>query len=258
MKKHINIIINLTFFTAVVLVACIIATLGLAKKINQNHLQYNQGLTGTVIKQSIPILALSRGIIKKIYVRPGEEVKKNELLVELDNPLLAGKIEALQTYQDNVSAQTEAKVAEEEMKGWKIYSPVNGVVTDLFITEGSPVEDLAKVLNIYSNENILLLANLDNDQYAAVQQLHETSAYSKRLNQNFTIQPDILQPDEKVDNLNEKKIGLYFTFKDKSEAQSLLNNEDLDLNIGQSTNNILKPTDYIVNFWNQIFKSLKK
>jgi multidrug resistance efflux pump len=259
MKKSLHIFVNIIFFATVITVACAIAMLALVKKIDQERIQYNDGLTGTVVKQSVPVLALSQGIVKKVYIRPGEEVKKDQLLVELDNPVLAGKIQALQNYPDNVSAQTEATVAEEEKKGWKMYAPVDGVVTDVLVTEGAPVQELTKVVNIYSNDNILLLAYLSNDQYAALQQLHTTKAYSQRLNQDFTIEPDILQPDEKTDNYNEKKIGLYFTFKDNQEAQSLLNDEDLDLNLTPSSSQpVFKPIDYIVNFWNFITKQHKK
>lgn len=250
MNKSTRFIINTIFFTTVVLVAVIIATMSLTKKIDKDREQYNSGLKGAVIKQEVPIMAVSRGVVKKLHVRVGQEVKKNDLLVELENPVLAGKIKALENYKDNVSAQTEAKVAQEEMKGLKIYSPVNGVVTDMTITEGAPVDDLSKIVTIYSNENILLLADLSDDQYEIIQQLGETNAYSKRLNQNFTIQPDILQPEEKLDKYNEKKIGLYFRFKDKTEAQSLLQNEDLELNLMPQSAQIMKPMDHIVNFWN--------
>lgn len=249
MHKTLRISINILFFLTVIVIASTIATMALVKKIEKNQSQYNDGIVGVVVKQQVPILALSRGIVKKVYIRPGVSVAKNDLILELENPVLAGKIAALGNYPDNVSAQTEAKVAQEEMKGWKIYSPVDGVITDLLITEGSPVQELMNVANIYSNENILMLANLSDDQYLAVQQLHEITAYSNRLNQNFAIQPDILQPDEKVDELNEKKIGLYFRFNDKDAAQSLLHNEDLELRITQQDTKIIKPIDYIINFW---------
>src|SRR5260370_33898612 len=104
MKKFIGVGLNIIFFTIVVLLAFVIATISLTKKVNDARAQYDQGLKGTVIKQEIPILSLSSGVVKKINVRAGQEVKKNDLLVELDNPVLSGKIQALQFYKDNVSA----------------------------------------------------------------------------------------------------------------------------------------------------------
>lgn len=249
MNRSIHIFINVLFILTVVIVAVIISTMALSKKIERDREQYSNNLKGTIIKQEVPILASSRGIVKKIHVRVGQEVKKNDLLVELDNPVLAGKIKALEQYPDNLSAKTEARVAQEEMKGLRLYAPANGVVTELVVAEGSPVDALGEIMTMYSNEDILVLADLSEDQYSIIQQLGETNAYSTRLNQNFTIQPDILQPEQKLDKYNEKKIGLYFKFKDKEEAQSLLHNEDVELNINGPSSEVIKPIDYIVGFW---------
>lgn len=258
MNRLAGIILNTLFFTVVVVIAFTIATVAITKKVNEARLQYSDGLKGTVVKQVVPVLAFSRGIVKAIHVKVGQEIRKDDLLIELENPVLAGKIKALENYPDNISAKTESTVAQEEIKGLKIYSPANGVVTDILVTEGSPVEDLAKLINVYSNENIMLVANLTDDQYLAIQQLHEARAYSRRLNQHFIVQPDILKPDVKGVETGEKKIGLFFTFKDKQEATSLLNNEDLDMLLVQNDSKITKPVDYIVNFWNTLLLPSKK
>lgn len=258
MNKFWNFLLNFIFFSIIVVIAFSIATIGLTKKVNEYASQNTDQLKGTVIKQNIPILSFSQGIVKKVHVRLGEEVRKNDLLVEIDNPVLKGKIEALQKYPDNISAQTEAQVAKEELKGLQIYSPVDGAVADISVSEGSPVENLAKVMTIYSNDNIQLLADLTDKQYIAVQQMHEAKAYSSRLNQNFSLQPDILRPEEKVSLFGDKKIGLYFNFKDKNEAASLLDNEDLDIQLSAQQEKINKPIDFFVNFWNKIISNGKQ
>lgn len=252
MKQSAGFFLNVFFFTLIIIIAFTVATIALTKKVNEYQTQYSNQIVGSVVKQSIPILSFSEGVVKKIHVKVGQQVKKNDLLVELDNPLLVGKIEALQKYPDNVSAQTEAQVALQQLQGLKVYSPVDGVVKEIDVNEGSPVTDLGKLMTVYSNDNIELLANLTDDEYAAMQQMHETQAYSKRLNQNFALQPDILRPDEQVNNFNEKTIGVYFTFKDKNEAQSLLDNEDLDLHVATVQDQIEKPIDFFVHFWNSI------
>lgn len=258
MKKLFSFLLNISFFLIVILLAVIIATSSLVKKINDSKIASDHTIKATVIKQTIPILAYSQGIVKKIHIRVGEKVRKNELLIEMNNPLLVGKIKALESHPDNISAQTEADVAKEEMKGFRIYSPVDGVVTNIVITEGSPVETLTKMMELYSNDRIQLLVYLTNEQYVAIQQLHELQAYSDRLNQNFIIEPDILQPSETANNLNEKQIGLFFTFKDSSEAESLLNNEDLQLQLTQSQNITKKPIDYLISFWISVTNAYTK
>lgn len=257
MKKYVRVLINICFFGSIVCISLIIATLSLTKKINNDAIQYDKGITASVVKQQVPILSFSTGIVKKMHVRIGQKVKKNDLLLELENPLLEGKIQALQSHKDNLSAQTEADVAKEEMKTFEIYSPINGVVTDMYVSVGAPVQSLTKLLNLYSDDNIELLANLSDSEYQAIQQLPEIKAYSKRLNQEFIIQPDILQPNETVNQLDKKQIGLFFSFKDKEGAQSLLENEDVSLQLQQTNTHIEKPIDYIVNFWNRVFGKKK-
>lgn len=258
MKKIISIIINSIFFLIIIIIAVVTATIALTKKVNDDRKLYNQGITGTVIKQEVPILSFSQGVVKNIDVRVGQNIKIGDPLMEIENPVLVGKIQALKAYPDNISAQTEAKVAQEELKGLNIISSINGVVTEIDVTEGSPIENLGKVMVIYSNDNIHLLAHLTDDQFQKIEQLHQAVAYSTRLNQNFVVVPDILSPDEKLNDIGVKQIGLYFKFKNKTDAASLLNNEDLTLNLSTDDSKILKPVDFFVNFWNSILSTNNK
>lgn len=255
MRKKINILLNFIFFSIVIFIAFCITTIALTAKINEGRKNMSNGIKATVIKHETPILAFTSGVISKIYFKVGQEVKKNELLVEIDNPMLKGKIDALKQYKDNVSAQTEARVAEEELKGLKIYSPVNGVVTEISVDEGSPVQELSKIMTLYSNDDVRLIATLGDQDYQTIEKMAKINAYSARLNQNFAIRPDILRPYEKTDDLDEKKLGLYFVFEDPVEAKSLLNDEDLKIDLKNQDEKIFKPIDLLVNFWDRtIFK----
>src|SRR5947209_2978318 len=96
-----RLLINTIFFGMVVLVALVIATISLTKKINDNNIQYDGGIKAVVIKQSVPVLAFSEGIVKEIYVRVGQQVNKGDILIDLENPVLQGKITALSSHPDN-------------------------------------------------------------------------------------------------------------------------------------------------------------
>ncbi len=258
MRNIFTLILNIVFFSFVVLSAFAVSTIALTKKVNEYRAQITKGITATVIKQELPVVSFSSGFIKKLYVKEGKEVKKNDLLVEIDNPVLKGKIQALQNYPDNVSAQTEARVAQEEMKGLSIYAPVDGFVSGVTITEGSPVENFSKLMTIYSNENVEVLADLTDDQYLTAQQMHEIKVYSKRLNQDFVVVPDVLRPDTKKGEFQTKQIGLYFVFKDSIAAKSLLNNEDIQLELNTQSDTTRKPIDIFVDFWNSLLLDKKK
>lgn len=258
MRNIFTTILNILFFSVVVISAFAVSTIALTKKVNEYRAQEQRGISATVIKQQLPIVSFSSGYVKKIYAKEGKEVKKNDLLVEIDNPVLKGKVLALQNYPDNVSAQTEAKVAEEEMKGLNVYAPVDGFVSDVAVTDGSPVETFSKLMTVYSNENVEVLADLTDDQYLQTQQMHELKVYSKRLNQDFVVVPDVLRPDTKTNGLQTKQIGLYLVFKDPTAAKSLLNNEDVQLELNTTNDTARKPIDIFVDFWNSLLLDKKK
>jgi hypothetical protein len=81
--------------------------------------------------------------------------------------------------------------------------------------------------------------------------------YSERLNQSFPVKVEKLRPEEKdPTGANKKKIGLYFTFVNKDDSASLLHNEDLELKLISTEEQVSKPIDFFVNFWNGLL-SLK-
>ncbi len=257
MKKFASLFLNFIFFSIVILLAFVIATIALTKKVNEYAHRYNQSIKGTVIKETIPVLSSGSGIVKKIYVQTGQVVKKDDMLIELDNQVLQNKIDVLKQYTDNVSAQTEAQIAEQELGNLKITAPTDGMIGDITVTEGTPVEITNKLLTLYSNKNIRLLAGLTVDEYQAIKNMQQIQAYDERLNQSFYIIPDILNPNENTatdvsTSITEKKIGLFFKFQDPNDALSLLNDEDLTLELNTQNQKINKPIDYFVNFWNQL------
>lgn len=259
MRTFIAFLLNSLFFAVIVLVAVSISTIALAKKVNEYRAQARHGIKGTVVKDEIPVLSFTNGVVKKLYIKPGDEVKKGDLLVQIENPLLKSKVDTLAQFKDNVSAQTEAKVATEELKRLSLTSPVDGIISEVFTTEGSPVESFSKVLTILASNNAKLLSELTLSEYQTVEHLPSVTAYSPRLNQSFTVKLDSLKPNEKTSinpetGVKEKNIGLYFTFASNSVAQSLLNNEDLDLLL-EKQDATYKPIDYFVDFWNSILKN---
>lgn len=258
MKKFISFILNGIFLIAIIGIAVTVSTLALTKKVNEYKKQNSKGIVATVVKQQIPVLSFSKGIVKKIHVKVGQQVKKGEFLVEIDNPVLRGEVNALKTFSNNVSAQTQAKVAQSELNNLNITSPVNGVVSEILVTEGTPIDQLNKVLTMYDNANIRLLAYLTVTQYQAMQQQAKISVYSERLQQDFFVKPESLSPDEKQTNIDQKKIGLYFVLQNKADAVSFLNNEDVAVRFYKQPENSNKPIDVFINFWNNVLGKEEK
>jgi multidrug resistance efflux pump len=248
--KHIaNKLINAAIFLVVILLAVGIATFALTKKVNEYSNQYSRGIQGSVMKREVPLVATSRGSVQKVYVSIGDSVKKEEPLVELENAVLGAKIKELEKNPDNVSAQTEAGVAKEELKGLTVYAPVDGVIKDISIVEGSPVDQITKVGTLYSNDDVKISTQLSLDEYVRIRNQHAIMAYCPRLNQMFGIQLDTLKPEEKNSEQG-KKLGVYFTFQNKQAALSVLQNEDLEIRLEDTRKKIEKPVDVFINFWN--------
>lgn len=256
MKKIINKYLPLTFNIIVgfivVITAVSIATIALTKKVNETNANYNQNITATVVKQSVTILSLTDGVIEKVYVKTGDEVKKGDVLVRMSNSSLQDKIRVYEQFQNNVSAQTEANLSKLDLNNLTVYAPIDGIIGEVSATDGSSVSQFTKLMTIYSSNGIRLLANLTEGQYQSLQNSHEILAYSDRLSQSFQITPTILRPDEQssLNNSYGKKIGLYFEFNNPKDGVSLLNNEDLKLQFGNKQEGAQKPIDFFVNFWN--------
>jgi len=255
-KANMKKIIDVVGLIAIFIFAGAISTIGLTVKANQQKQKTQADMVVTVYKKEIPILSSTKGIIKKIHIRPGQEVRRGDTLVEIDNPLLKGKIDALQNYPDNLSAQTEAEVAKIELNYLTVTSPVDGVVSEIDVVDGAPVQDLGLLMTMYSNEDITLATDVYTDQYLQIKQYAQISAYDARLDQTFILTPSVLKPEISTPEITDKKkIGLYFNLANKGDSASLLQNEDLELKLPQDEKKSQKPVDHIINFWNSILFS---
>lgn len=251
MKKILIVIMNFLFYSIVILIAIIISSIALTKKVDDYRLQNQQGISGTVVKQQIPVLAFEPGVIEKLDVTTGDKVTKGDVIVLMDNPDLLTQVNTLEQFKNNSSAQTEAQVGEQQLNNLTIKAPVDGIIGPIEVAQGTPIQSLTKLLTIYSNIDIKLLVYLDESEYAALQQIRGIRAYSPRLNQSFNITPDVLSPhEEKLSPTTSKKIGLYFKFDNPIEAQSLLDNEDLQLDLTNKLVVSYEPLILFVNFWN--------
>lgn len=244
MKKLFVLFLNLLFFTAVTGIAVVIAMYAYTNKISKTD---NESIQGTVRKKNLIVFAGTKGIIRKIDVRTGQEIAKGDLLAELSP--LEDKAATLSARKENTTKQAGKK-----NDNTFIRSPVNGVVSNIILNENMPVDEDTRLLSLYSNEDIQFSVDLTLDQYQKLTQSAETSAYSNRLNENYLIKFDTLNPEEHLDTSltkPEKKIGILFSFVKDQDAKQLLNNEDLDLKINRKQP-YGKVTGFIMDFWDSL------
>jgi multidrug efflux pump subunit AcrA (membrane-fusion protein) len=249
MKKFLSFFINTLYFLFVIALALAISTIALTKKVNQSK-AYVNNLKGSVVKEKVVVLTLTRGIIDTLYVKNGQIVKKGDIIVKMSNPVLESNYKVYQQRTNNESAQTQANIAKVSLENLTIKAPVDGVVGELYAAEGSSVDEFSKIIILYSSDDIRLQADLTAEQYQRIQKLAKVTAYNTRLNQSFVLKPGLLKAEEKSPTgASEKKIGLYFTFENDDQAAALVNNEDLTINLEDDTHT-RKPVDLFIDFWN--------
>jgi hypothetical protein len=100
------------------------------------------------------------------------------------------------------------------------------------------------------------VADLDTDQYLQVKQQSKVPVYNPRLNQIFLLSPSLVRPDVQLPETPDKdvkKIGLYFTLAKSSDASSLLQNEDMQIDFdNQASTSPTTPLGIVVKFWNNL------
>lgn len=253
MRTFFNSVINLCLLGVITAICLIATTITLTQRIDDYRNQYKQGISVTVVKQEIPIVSLVSGTVNDIRVQLGQSIKNGEVVATISNPLLNSQISAYQSVKNNISAQTEAKIAKAEVPFETIKSPVDGSVGEILVKKGAGINEFTDVATIYANDNIRLLSYLSTNNYLLVKKESIVKAYNPRLNLDVLLRPDTLQPKEvAVGQFGEKKFGLYFTLVNPSDAVSLLQNEDMVLQIDTPQDKVVKPLDFIVNFWNSI------
>ncbi|MDI3517323.1 MAG: hypothetical protein PWP37_1172 [Thermotogota bacterium] len=121
-------------------------------------------ISGEVVAdESYEVKSLVSGIVKKVYVDEGQEVKKGDLLLELeDEDYQLSYLKALQNYElakvegsDLLIQQREIelRIAQRDLERTKIYSPIDGVVVSINVAEGEPIGSgkiVAQVVNVNS------------------------------------------------------------------------------------------------------------
>jgi multidrug efflux pump subunit AcrA (membrane-fusion protein) len=257
MNKILVGLLNIVFFGLAVLAAFIIADYALVKKIDDYHADTNNSIRTTVVKQEIPVVAATRGIITKLPVKEGQTVRKGDTLLEVDNTAIRTKIESLEAQSDSESAQTELELAKQELTRGKITAASDGVVGNIGVAVGSPVDNQTKVMVLYSHDNIRAVAAMDPKQYQEVSKKKQLLVSSERLNRDFIVKPETLRPEEKVvrsqNGRAEKKVEFYLSFADSADAAELLDNEGVTMQLHTQKGSMTDVSDIFSEYWGSLF-----
>lgn len=223
MKTLISVILNGLFLFAIIFVALVITIYSLDKK--ETLAQASGVISGSVVKTVIPVMATQSGVLNNIHVKVGDLVKKDDAVASLTIPGKGGNASVL-----------------------PLLSPVNGVAFELMEKTTLPVEEGTAVIKMYSNEDIGFSASLSDEEYQEVIKQKNILVHSVRLDQGFTVIPSILQPEVRNNSVGQPRIEMLFKFQNMKEAASLLNGEQLTIQLPSSTSkpSIVKRLEQLV------------
>ena len=206
MQKLFSFIVNTLYFITIIFVVVMVTTTAFMKKVNMTMAQPAE-VVGKVVKDDTPVIATGSATIKEILVEDGDRVQAGDALF-------------------SYSFATPPRVQ-------VVKASVDGVVKRTGLQAGDGFQANWKIMDIYQDANPRLLVYLTEDEYNQIKKTAELHAYSKRLDQAFTVTPKVLQADVQDNADAQQKIGIYFEFADSESAVSLLNNESLSLILPQ-------------------------
>ncbi len=254
-----EIIWNGIIFSFVFIVALGVATQSLARKVNSFQTLDNSILFH-VDKQDIDIItSVANSRIKEIKVSPGEHVHKGDLLVQLDMFDYKQKIKSLEGIaSNNLSAKAELNTLLSQKEYYNIYSPQDGIVSNITVAAGSYVPNGSKVMTLFSDYDAKLIAYVTPKQYEEIQSKEKLSVYSKRLEQAFKVKLNgigkITTDYQMIEN-NGKKIPRYeliFQFVNPDDGAVFIEQEALQFTQVYGNNDIKKPQDRVARLWNAL------
>ncbi len=171
---------------------------------------------GTVESDNnIFIPAQTGGVVKKIHVKEGERVVKDQLLAELDGSILERRLEQisinldlastvykrqsrlwekgigsevqyLQAKTNKASLEKELAATEEQYKLSKITSPINGSIDEIAIKEGEAVAAGFGTIRVVNLSDMKITGNLSEDYIRRVKAGDTATVNFPVLNISFT------------------------------------------------------------------------
>lgn len=244
-------IINTIVLILTVSVSLAVSTIAITRKVNSQNTTKSYYEHAVVQKEEVAVVSQSRGVVTSIRAQVGEQVKKGDVLAEIDNPSLREKAKILKSREDNESAQTEATVIENDLANLTVYAPIDGIIGEVHVKDFDPVESLTKIATLYSNSHVSILANLTDNAFQTIIRSNSLKVYSPRLNQSFPVSIDRIRPYQEIHPSGQgNTLGVYMNLQNPEHGKDLLHNETVIILPWEDAPKQQKPADFFIDFWN--------
>ncbi|TXH00996.1 MAG: HlyD family secretion protein [Candidatus Moraniibacteriota bacterium] len=243
---------NLLYFTVVFIVAVLIATQGISRKVN-TYKATEQPIFFSVEKERISIANSVTGRVDLVMVATGDHVNKGDLLVKLVDDSLSQKILSLtELAEENISARTELELLKARASEYEIRAPRDGVVYQLHTAEGSYLTMNAPVLTLFADNNVKLVGELDQEQYVDIQKAKDIEVFSSRFEQVYKISFEGVGRVKSGIAPDDAKYEVRFKFFDADEGAAFIDGEALEVVSTTSADHGLRPSERVAKIWNSL------
>lgn len=242
-------LLNFLYFSFVFIVALVLSTLALARKVN-TFKTHTPATLLSVEKDLITVTTPVGGQVKELYVHIGQHVEAGDTVVEITDQNLLDKLAALEEFADtNLSAKTEAELIRSQLEQYNIKAPRPGTIHSIETPQGTFVSGQSRLITFYADDDVKLTAHLDANQVERIQRSAQLPAYSNRLQRTYRIEfLGITQATSNTENYNQYKV--IFSLSDIDAGQDLIPGETLEIFKVTSTNQ--RPSELLTNLWNSL------
>ncbi len=154
--------------------------------VSRQNLLETLSLSGTLYaRNSVDILPLVTGVVKKVYVSKGDSVKAGDVLFEIDETeYKLSYIKALQNYENAKltgskllleQRELELQIAKRDLERCIVRSPIDGVVVSINVKEGYPLTSgtsssgsSSSIATVVGTDSFYVAANVDEIDYSKV------------------------------------------------------------------------------------------
>lgn len=252
-ESVIKYLLNSAYFVGVLLVAFVISTQALARRVN-TYEATKKPLFFSVEKEQVEVTNSVTGRIDYVAVTTGQHVSKGDLLVRLVDDSLAQKMSSLESFaEDNLSAKTELEVLRARSSEYEIRAARDGVIYKIDAVEGSYLNSNSSILTLFADSNVKIIGVLDQAQYAEIQNNRQLDVYSPRFEQVYSITFEgvgrVVDPKE---GSNEVNYEVKFKFTDPNEGPAFIDGERLEVISGNSDEEVMHPSMKLTKMWNTL------
>jgi multidrug resistance efflux pump len=252
LKRVKRVFFNGLYFSIVFVVAFVIATQALTRKVNTYEMT-KKPLFFSIEKERMTISNSVTGRVAVVAVNTGQHVQKGDLLVRLEDDSLDQKMNSLSALaKENLSAKTELALIQAKASDYEIVAPRDGVVYQIQAAEGSYLNMNSPVIILFADSNVKVSGTINQEQYMEIQKNKDLDVYSPRFEQIYKISFEGVGRVQPATSAEESRYEVKFRFSDANEGAAFIDGESMEAVSKNTNNEAMRPSVRVAKLWNSL------